>query len=80
MVDGLDSLWHHIVVGRHDDDGEVGDFRTTGTHGGKRLMTGGIEECDMATVGEFHVICTDMLGDTTGLAGDHVGFTDIVEE
>ena len=74
-------VWgHHAVVGSHDDDTEVGDLSATGTHGSKRFVARGVEECDVASVGQFHIICTDMLCDATGLAGDHIGVADIVEE
>ena len=80
MVDGLLGLRHDVVIGSHDDDGNVGDLCTTGTHGGERLMTGCIKEGDMAAIGQGDVVCTDVLGDTTGLTCNHVGLSDIVEQ
>ena len=71
---------HHAVVGSDDDDGDIGDLGTTGTHGGECLMTWSVEECDMSAVLQRHVVCTDMLGDTTCLTGDDVGIADMVEE
>jgi len=80
MVDSLDCLRHDAVVGRHNDDGDVCHLRTTGTHRCKRLMTRCVEECDPLTVRKLYVVCTDMLCDTSGLTGNHVSVTDVVEE
>ncbi len=58
-------------------------LRTTGTHGGERLVTRGVDEGDLALfvvdVGR-DLVGTDVLGDATGLARDHVGLADRVEE
>ena len=80
MVDGFLGLWHHVVVGSDDDDGDVGDLRTTSTHSGEGFVTRGVEEGDFATILEFHVVSTDVLGDTTSLTSDDVGIADVVEE
>ncbi len=44
MVDGLDGLRHDAVVGGDDQDDDVRDLGATGTHGGKRLVTRGVDE------------------------------------
>ena len=80
VVDGLHGLRHHIVVGGHDDDTEVGDFGASGTHGGEGLVARGVEEGDVAAVAESHMVGADVLGDAAGLACDHVGLADVVEE
>ncbi len=80
MIDCLDGLGHHVVVGGHDDDGQVGHLGTTGTHGRERLVTRGIEERDVASVVQLDIVCADMLRDTSGLAGNHVGLADIVQQ
>ena len=80
MVDGLHCLRHHGVVSRNDDDRKVGKLCTTGTHRCKCLMTRSIEEGNLPSVVEYHVVCTDVLCDTSGLTGDHIGLSDIVEE
>lgn len=80
VVDGLDGLRHDVVVGGHDDDTEVGHLGTARTHGGERLVTRGVEERDMASVLEFDVVGADMLCNTSGLACNDVGRTDIVEK
>ena len=80
MVDGLDCLWHDRIIGGYNDDRQVGELCTTGTHGCKGLVTRSVEEGNPASVGEYHVVCTDVLCDTSGLACDHIGLPDIVEE
>ena len=80
MGDGLLGGRHHRVVGCNDDDGNIGDLSTTGTHGGECLVTRGVEESDLSAVLQFHVVGTDVLRDTTGLTGNHVGIADEVEQ
>ncbi len=80
MVDGLHCLRHYGVIGSDYDDRKVSHLRTAGTHGGKCLMSGSIEECDLLTVRENHVVCSDMLCDTSGLTCDYIRLTDVVEQ
>jgi hypothetical protein len=46
VVERLDRLRHDAVVGRHHQDHDVGGLGTTGTHGGERLVTRGVDERD----------------------------------
>ena len=83
MVQRLHRLRHDAVVGRDHQDRDVGHLRTTGTHGGERLVTGGVDEGDGAldaVVLGPDLVRTDVLGDATRLVGDHVGLADRVEE
>src|SRR5699024_10189543 len=52
VVDGLDRLRHHAVVGRDHDDRDVGRLGTPGTHSGERLVARGVDEGD----GAFHTV------------------------
>src|SRR5690606_31514949 len=79
MLNSLFGLRHDAVIGRHYQDDDIRGLGTTGTHRGKRSVTGGIQEGHHATV-SLHVVGTDMLGDTTGFAGSHLGTTDIVQQ
>ena len=72
MVDGLDCLRHHSVIGRDDDDRKVGELGSTGTHSGERLVSRGVKEGDPPAVWKLHVVGTDVLGDTSRLSGDDV--------
>ena len=80
VVDGLDGLRHHGVVGCHNDDTYIGYLGTAGTHGGKCLMARSVEEGYVASVGQLHTVRTYVLGYTACLAGDYVGVADIVEQ
>src|SRR5690606_16514634 len=79
MLHGFLGLRHHAVIGRHHQNHDIGGLGTTRTHPGKSRVTRGIEEGNHATVG-FHVVGTDVLGDTTGFARGHLGTTDVVEQ
>ena len=82
MVDGLNRLWHDAVIGGDNQDGQVGGLRTAGTHGGKGLVTRGIQEGNGALA--IHVnrglVSTDSLGNTAGLAGCLIGLTDGIQQ
>ena len=80
MSDGLFGGRHHRVISRNNDDGNIGNLSTTGTHGRKSLMAWCIEECNLTTILQFHVVGTDVLGDTTSLTSNHVCVTDMVEQ
>ena len=83
VVERLDGLRHHAVVGRDHEDRDVRHLRTTGTHGGERLVARGVDEGDGtvdALVLGVHLVGTDVLGDAAGLARDDVRLADRVEE
>ena len=83
MVQRFDGLRHHAVVGCNHEDGKVGDLSTTRTHGGKRLVTRGVNEGDGAfdaLVLNVHLVGTDVLGDSTSFASHYVRLTDGVEQ
>ena len=83
VVERLDRLRHDAVVGRDHQDHDVGGLGTTGTHGGERLVTRGVDEGDrpvLALVLDVHLVGADVLGDAAGLALDHVGLADRVEQ
>ena len=77
---GLDRLRHHGVVGRDDEDDDIGHLRAAGAHGGERLVARGVEEGDPLPVRQRDVVGADVLRDPARLAGDDVGAPDEVEE
>ena len=80
VVDSLNSLWHNRVIGSDDDDRYIRHFGTAGTHCGKGCVSRSIQESDVLSVFEFHIVCTDVLCDTACLSSDHIGITDMVEQ
>ena len=79
MVDRLRGLRLHAVVSSDDEDGDVGDLRATGTHGGERLVTRRVDEGDRTAV-PVHLVSTDVLGDAARLGRDDVGRPDRIEQ
>ena len=80
MVDCLFRLRHNVVIGRNDNNGDVGYLCTACTHCRKGFVTRRIEERNVASALQLYIISTDMLRDAAGLTSDNVGFTDIVEQ
>ena len=79
MVDRLNGLRHDAVVSCNNQDGNIGDVRSTGTHGGERLMSRSIQEGNQLAV-DVDLICTDVLGNAARLGGGDVGVADCVED
>ena len=79
MVDGFPRLRHHPVVGRDDEDDDVGHLRAAGAHQGERLVTRRVEEHDVPVV-DGHVIRADVLRDAAGFALGDACFADSVEQ
>ena len=79
VVDRLDRLRHHAVVGGHHQDDDVGGLRAAGAHGGERLVARGVEERDLAVAGH-HLVGADVLGDAAELLLGHLGAPDGVEQ
>ena len=83
VVECLDGLGHHAVIRGNHQDRDVGDVRTTGTHGGERLVARGVDEGQrtvLLLVLDLHLICTDVLGDAAGLAGADRRLADRVQQ
>src|SRR6185437_7159392 len=83
VVKRLGGLRLHAVVGRDDQDREVGGLRAAGPHGREGLVTRGVDEGDLALVAVdlgLHLVGTDELGDAARLFRDDVGVPDRVEE
>ena len=79
VVDGLDCLGHHAVVGGHDQHHDVGGARAPGPHGRERLVAGSVDEGERPVVA-LDLIGADVLGDPARLAVDHVRVADPVEQ
>ncbi len=79
MADRFHRLGHDTVIGRHDENHDVGDLGATGAHGRERRMARRVEEGDRTASG-LNRIGADVLGDPAGLARDHVGLANVVEQ
>src|SRR4030095_1066961 len=73
-------LRHHCIISSDHDNCNVRYFSTTGTHSRKRFVTRCIEECDMLAIWKCHFVSTNVLRDTTGLPGNYICITDIVQQ
>ena len=83
MVQRLNGLWHHTVIGRNHQHGDIGRLRPTGAHRGERFVTRGVDEGDLALLVVHlggHLVRTNRLGNATRLAGHHVGLADRIEQ
>ena len=79
MADGLFGLRHHLVIGRNNDNNNIGDFGTPGTHGRKSFVARCIQKGNVFVVWKGHFISTDVLCDSPRFASDHIGLADIVK-
>ena len=80
VVDGLDRLRHHRVIGGHHQHNDVGHVRTARTHRGEGGVTGRVQEGQHRTRVGRHLIGADVLGDAAGLARHDVRLTDTVQK
>ncbi len=60
MVNGFQGLRHDTIVRSDDQDGQVGDLSSAGPHGGKRLVSGCVQERDKLIV-LFDLVGTGVL-------------------
>ena len=77
--DRLARLRHHAVVGRDDEDRDVGDLGAAGAHGGERLVARRVEEGDPAAVDDG-LVGADVLRDPACLGVDDGRLADRVEQ
>ena len=78
VVDRLNRLRHHAIIGRHDQNDDVGRLGAPRTHGRKRLVTWRIEEGNNPTR-RLDVVGADVLGNSAGLTCRHLRATDRIE-
>ena len=81
VIDRLDGLRHHAVIGRDHQDDDVGHLGAARAHRGERGVAGRVDEGDLlAAFRRGHLIGADMLGDAAGFAGDHIGMAQRIEQ
>ena len=79
VIDGLDGLRLHAVVGGDHQDHDVRDPGAASAHHRERLVARRVEEGD-GSIAVHHLICADVLGDAPGLARGDVGGADRVQQ
>jgi len=80
MMNRLDRLRHHAVIGSHNQNNNICDLGAARAHGGERRMAGRIDESNLGSRWRGDLIGADMLGDATGFARCHLGRSDSVEQ
>ena len=79
VINGLQRLRHHAIIGGNHQDNDVGDFGATGAHACECLVTGGIDKDDFAVV-FLDLVCADVLRDAASFATSHVGLANGVKQ
>ena len=79
MVDCFNRLRHNTVIGRYNQNCDIGSLGTAGTHCCKRFMTWSIQECDLAIIRRNH-ISTDVLRNAAGFNAGDRRLADIVQQ
>ncbi|KNX40127.1 hypothetical protein ROTO_33190 [Roseovarius tolerans] len=80
MVDGLDGLRHHGIIGCNDKHDNIRHLRPARAHRGKGRVARRVEEAEHGAAVGGDLIRPDMLGDTTSLASDDLGISDRVQK
>ena len=79
MAECLKSLRHESVVGRDDQNNDVGDIRSACSHGRESGMTRCVDEGDGVSL-PIDRVGTDTLGDSTRFSGGDLGAADGIEQ
>ncbi|CAB4565367.1 unannotated protein [freshwater metagenome] len=79
MIDGLNCLWHHAVIGCNHQHHNVGDLCTTHTHLGECRVTWGVDECDLLAI-FYNLVCTNVLCNAACFTSNHICFTNTVQQ
>ena len=78
VIDRFDCLRHDTVIGSHNQNCNICDISTAGTHCCECFVTRCIQECDVLALIAY-LICTDMLGNAAGFTCGNVSVTDSVQ-
>src|SRR5690606_6991213 len=80
MTDCLTGLWHHLIVCCNYNNRYISYLSTSRTHGGKSLVTRGVQKCYFLSVFKFYIIGTNVLGNPSGFPGNYIGFSYVVQQ
>ena len=78
-LDTLLGLRHDAVVGRHNEDGDVGNLGAAGAHRAERSVPRGVEKGDLLAR-ELDLVGRDLLGDAARLASSDMLLADPVHQ
>ncbi len=79
MVDGLNGLRHYAVVRSHHQNRYICGICAAHTHGGKRLVSGRIQEGNPSSL-YIYSIGTNVLCNTAGLLINHICLTNGIQQ
>ncbi len=80
VLNRLDCLRHDPVIGGHNKHDNIGHIRAALTHFGEGCVARRIKESDFLLILGRDLIATDMLRDAAGLAFNHIGAAQSVEQ
>src|SRR5690625_4437123 len=80
VVDRLNGLRHHRVIGSDDQNDNVRSLGTPASRDGKSVVTEGIQEGELAASIRFYQIGTYMESDPSRLTSCNAGFTNVVKQ
>ena len=78
MVYRLNGLRHYSVISCNNQNSYICYTGTPGPHRGKSFMTWSINECNCLFINGY-LICSDMLGNLSGLTCSDIGLSNSVE-
>ena len=79
MVDRFDGLRHDTIISGNNQNYQIGDFGTAGTHCCKSLMTRCIQKNDLAFI-RGNIVGSNVLGNSSGFIFGNIGFTDYIQQ
>src|SRR5690625_7720438 len=71
VVDRLNGLRQHRVIGSDDQNDNVRSLGTPASHGGKRFVTGGMQDGELSGIITLYARGTHMLNGPTRLTHDN---------
>ena len=80
MIYCLTCLWHNAIICSNNNNYNIGDLGTPGTHCCKCLVTRSVKECDNLAIFKLNTICPNMLRNTTGFSCHNICVPDVVKE
>ena len=79
VIDRLDRLWLHPFIGGDDDDRNIRELGSTGSHDREGFMTRSVEKCD-TLVSSLDLIGTDLLCYTSSFTRCYGCLADRIED